>query len=134
MPESLAKRAFLDIINANNNFTDKYNKKILKVQTVQKGTVQKGTVQKGTVLFCIFLTLSTILKQFQKYKTEPSPFVPFVLLHEGLYVIGMVGDDVGAEDAAAGGGDEDVILKADATEVAVLLNLVIVEEISVHVL
>jgi len=31
--------------------------------------------QKGTVLFCIFLTLSTILKKYQKYKTKPSPFV-----------------------------------------------------------
>ncbi len=34
--------------------------------------------QKGTVLFCIFLTLSTILKQYQKYKTEPSPFDRFI--------------------------------------------------------
>ena len=56
------------------------------------------------------------------------------LRHESLYIIGMVGDDVGAQDAAAGGGDQDVILEADATEVAVLLDFVVVEEVQMHFL
>ena len=47
-----------------------------------------------------------------------------VLGHEGLDVVGIVGDAVLAEEAAAVVGDEDVVLDADATEVLVGLQQV----------
>ena len=37
----------------------------------------------------------------------------------------MIRDDVGAQDAAAGGSNQDVILQADTAKVAVLLNPVL---------
>ena len=49
--------------------------------------------------------------------------------HEGLYVGGVVGYAVFADEATAVGGDEQVVLDAYAAEVLVGLNLVEVEEL-----
>ena len=48
--------------------------------------------------------------------------------HEVLDILGMVGDAFLAQEAAAVGGDEDVVLDADATKVLVSLQLVEVQE------
>lgn len=51
---------------------------------------------------------------------------------ESLDVVGMVGDDFFAQDAAAIRGDEDVVLKTDTTKVAVGFQQVVVDELLVE--
>ena len=49
-------------------------------------------------------------------------------LYVGFHLVGMVGYALVAEEPASVGCDEDIVLDADAAEVAVFVNSVEVEE------